>query len=247
MLFPYKDTVVHLLQSNKYPVLLDYVVFNIYYKKIKPSHPSERYSYASSEPSVVYHKVNQPFKLTCFTHCSPNYFHLHYESPTELDLRSLRLECKSVRINRGLINTHLKLQLPTFEYEIYEFLTRLNFDLHSIFQLIDLTFIESTVFLPITVTMLIHNYGLADVEEICNDSESFGIGTETLEVRILEGKLSECTSRTSILSLRDHFAWKDWPTKFTDRYSPYNIHYIPDLKAVVPLAFNPLENPVISK
>ncbi|GFR21072.1 uncharacterized protein TNCT_570861 [Trichonephila clavata] len=57
-------------------------------------------------------------------------------------------------------------------------------------------------------------------------------------IRVLRGQLAHCTSRSILLSLNN-----DLSTHLP--HPPYVWHYSDRIKTMLPLAYNPLENPLI--
>jgi hypothetical protein len=161
-------------------------------------------------------------------------------------VKELRLEpplrCFSLKLTRSVLdNTVLEKPSETFEEEIYHFLTLLNFDVPKIACMLDLNFAASTCFLPQSIGIWVSDYTAESIYRTkgtvtASDRSLFGPVNHTFPTRLLRGRLSDCTSRSDILSLNDDAFGR---FKYTD-------HYAEKWKAVFPLAFNPLENPIIS-
>jgi hypothetical protein len=133
---------------------------------------------------------------------------------------------------------------------VYRFVTHLNFDVPKIRELIDLDFATSTRFLPQFIRTWVYRYETRPVVHAvagCEAKLHFGPTRRdagVLDARIARGRLSQCTSTRRILSLNDDIAastlLSDW-----NGDCPYTAHYVERWNALVPLAYNPLENPIV--
>lgn len=240
----YAELVLELLEQAKYPVLKGHVLIDIYYKIIPVHHPStllKRYDGHLHNPQDVYARDTDPFHLDYLLATHPRYFSMHRVDT--LDIHSLPTQCFTVKLARSFIDaTVLHHPSDSFEEEIYFFLTLLNYDLPRIAHILNLDVMASTRFLPQRVKLWVHHYAeekavshpLTAVERSC-----FGPprGYEMVPIRVLSGRLSQCTSQATLLSLNNHH-----PFQHVD----YIHHYAEKWQSVVPLAFNPLENPIIT-
>lgn len=239
----YTTLVLRLLEKAKYPVLDGYVLLDIYYKTIPPDQQgasSRRYDRRMISPEDVYIRDAKPFRLHYLSSVDTHHFCVHYVDA--LDAGPLPMRCITLKLDRSFLDrTVLHAPSVSFEHEIYHFLTLLNFDVPRIADLLDTTFVDSTRFLPQRIRLWAFRYSERPVvrhpeaSRSCFGPPDYG---EVIPVRVLEGRLSACTSNATLLSLNNHF---DFPAE-----PPYVHHYSEKWKAIVPLAFNPLENPVVT-
>lgn len=254
----YKNLVLQLLREKKYPVILDHVLLHIYYKQFEPSDIGIQYPYTESmEPEVIFKERNEPYNLVYLTQ-NDRYFYLHKQSLDQFKTIHLPLHCKRLKIHRGIIESHLKLKKKSsisFEHEIYLFLSYLNYNIPKIKELLALNYVECTTFIPVRIKMYIYNYDVKNIEGNCRCFDSFGPkGEEILQVRLLEGQLSNASAKILIISLRDHKYFeselknepnRDLVQNILNYNNMYNIYYTTDHKSLIALAYNPLENPII--
>lgn len=241
MSYCYKDLVLSCLEQKFYPALQDHVFIDIYYKMIEPDENCSLVRACNSmyeAPEIVYEKENDLFNLLFFTG-EKNTFCAYKMS--SFDPNKYQTKCFSVRLRRSVINNTLKLNCNTVEEEIYMLLAQLNTNVTKIHTLLDLSFIESTRFVPQYIQTWATRYTSQPLTGCVTSPERFGPTLHDFEVRLLNGKLSKCSSSECILSLNNDIDW-DLPCK---NYNPYNMHYSTRWKTIFPLAYNPLENPII--
>lgn len=233
---PYKQVVLDLLQQKQYPVLENYVFLDVYYKTIPPLTPARirQYDRRIDQPEDVFIRDANPFDLSYLVPGGDTFYMYHVP---RLDVASYPEQCLTLKLNRFVVDTRVLHRMSaSFEEELYAFLALLNVDVPRVAPLLDLTFMESTRFLPQHIQLWVHQYQertlasrpLTATERSCFGPEKEGV----LSVRELSGHLAAATSHAHILSLRDG------PFRYTDHYSDH-------WDAVFPLAFNPLENPII--
>lgn len=251
-LVDYRDLVLRLLPQRKYPILSNFVILEIYYKNFETKELGKQHDARHSTPETVYEQINDPYDIIFLTK-NGRYFNSHKENIFNLNFRHLPLNCKKIKIYKNdAIRNVLKKELEiTFEEELYLFTACLNYDIPKIKELLNLDFIQSTTFIPLSVKIKVSEYATKDMEESCEMPDCFGPNNNDLQVRLFEGQLSNCFSKTHIVSLRDHRAFQNYLDKgshpnFINLYNPYNIHYAPEQKSFLPLAYNPLENPIIN-
>lgn len=239
----YAALILELLEEGRYPALEGYVVIDIYYKTIPKDYPStvlKRYDRSLANPEDVYIRDMQPFSLNYLVSFNPHHFYMHRVD--SLDLDAFPMQCITVKLTRSFLDTTV-LHSPSasFEEEIYHLLTLLNYDVPRIAGIMDLDFIASTRFLPQRVQLWVFKYSehpvvrfpLTEQERRCFGPPDY----EVLPIRTVSGRLSESSSRSVLLSLNNHYPFLDM------KY----IHYYTDKwKTIIPLAFNPLENPIIT-
>lgn len=238
----YATLVLELLEKGKFPILEGYVLMDIYFKTIPLDFPSivlKRYDRRVDNPEDVYIRDMEPFSLNYLTSSDSRYFYMH--RVPHLDAGAFPLQCITIKLTRDFIDTTiLHAQSSSFEEEIYHFLTLLNFNVPRIAHVMDLDFIASTRFLPQRIKLWVFKYAeenillypLTESERACFGPKGF----EPIPVRNVSGRLSQCTSRSTLLSLNNHHPFLD---------IDYTHHYAEQWKTVIPLAFNPLENPII--
>lgn len=251
-LLDYRGVVMRLLQQGKYPVLKNFVILEIYYKNFETKTIGSLQSSNTITPEVLFDKINDPYKIVFFTKKGNN-FYSHKEDVFNLNLNHLPLKCKKIKIykNDAILNLFDLKSDTTFEEEIYLFITYLNYDIPKIKDLLNLDFIESTTFIPLALKIKVSEYDIKNMVGSFEMPNFFGPNSNDLQVRLFEGYLSNCYSKTYILSLRDHHALEEYfknnnEIDFLNNYHSYNIHYALNQKSFVPLAFNPLENPIIN-
>lgn len=240
----YKNLVHSCLKEQCYPVLLDYVIIEIYYKVISPDSDHRHttmYEANYGSPEVVFEREQDPFKLV-YLSGEKRRFCVH--KVDVLESNRYATNCIRVKLYRSSVNEILKLKCLTFEEEIYQFIAHLNFDVVRIRELLGLTFVKSTRFLPQYIRMWVETFETKRIETCCINPNTHCFGpssTNFLETRIVNGKLSACSSREELLSLNDDLKYK--PNNL--EHHVYNMHYSIRWKAVIPLAYNPFENPII--
>lgn len=239
----YRMLVLRLLRLNKYPEIKDFVVMDIYYKMIPIDHPSSsvsRYDLRLDNPEDIYARDSNPFTVN-FMVCVGDYnFYLHQVDT--IDTETFPVKCITIKLERSFVDNAVTFnKSETFEEEIYKFLTLLNYDVPRIASCLNMGFFASTRFLPQRINLWVQNYIERTIpyEPLSIDEQScFGPHgqLEILPVRTVVGRLSECKSRSTLLSLNSNL---DHP-----RFK-YIHHYSTQWNTLVPLAFNPLENPII--
>lgn len=239
----YRTLVLQLLKQRKYPKLEDYVIIDVYYKMIPMDHPSSsivRYDRRFDNPEDVYARDCKPFTIN-FMVCVGDYaFYLH--EINALNVESFPTKCISIKINRSYLDDIvLHQKSDTFEEEIYKFLTLLNYDVPRVASMLNMEFFASTRFLPQRINLFVFKYSVQDVsyEPLCQAEQScFGPSaqTEIFPARTVLGRLSECKSRSILLSLNSNI---DFP------HLKYTQHFSTQWRTLIPLAYNPLENPII--
>lgn len=239
----YRTLVLQLLKERKYPKLEHYVVLDVYYKMIPVDYPSSsvsRYDRRFDNPEDVYVRDSKPFSVN-FMVCVGDYaFYLHETSA--LDLETFPTKCVSVKIDRSYLDDSvLHQKSDTFEEEIYKFLTLLNYDVPRVAGVLNMEFFASTRFLPQRVNLFVFKYGVREVTyEPLSEAERSCFGpsarTEIFPARTILGRLSECKSSSVLLSLNDNV---EFPRL------KYTRHFSTLWRTTIPLAYNPLENPII--
>lgn len=218
----YKDLVFNLLQKRLYPVLEDYVILDIYYKIIDPTFTESEiktYDAYVSDPRVTYENENEPFKLV-FLSGEGRTFFVH--KTNRIDPSLYKTECLRIKLPRNFVNQRFKLYCQSFEEEINTFLAYLNTDIPKIRDFLDITFIESTRFLPQHIQMWVHKY------KVCSIPPAQSIHLDDPKWRLFNNYLSIGMSKDGLISTGH-------PT----------LYYSTIWKTFIPLAYNPLENPVI--
>lgn len=246
----YSTLVLNLLKLKKYPVLLDYVILDIYYKTLSPKKLGKQYSVNCNIPEIIYEKENEATKITYMT-TEGNYFYIYKEDIKDLNIKNLPQKCLKIKLNRGFINKILKTSFETFEEEIYTLLSELNFNIPKIREILNLSFIESSCFIPECIQMWVFKYNMSPItgQGLCKDY--FGPSNDLIDSRMIMGKLATCTSKDKILSLRNSEALKNDEENenlipiYLLKYERYTYHYITEFQTYIPLAYNPLENPII--
>lgn len=242
----YKTFVLRLLENKKFGHLSDYVILSIHHKWLPAADCSgvqRSFSLLKNDPEVIFETENEPFR----------YVYLERENHYGLVFKTARFstgpaQCINVKLRENHVNEALHLKLKTFEEQIYVFVSHLNFDVPRVRSFLGLGFVEATRFVPTYVKLWVSSCRVASIDNYCVSPRCFGpLESTTIEPRFVDGRLSPCRSKTRILSLRDHFAWEKEENhpEFVRNYHPYNIHYVPQFASYVPLAFNPLENPII--
>lgn len=239
----YRTLVLQLLREGKYPKLEHYVVVDVYYKMIPMDYPSlsvSRYDRRSDNPEDVYARDSKPFSVNFMVCVGDHAFYLH--ETNALDLETFPTECVSIKIDRSYLDDNvLHRKSDTFEEEIYKFLTLLNYDVPRVSGVLNMQFFASTRFLPQRVNLFVFKYGVRDVTyEPLTEAERSCFGpsaqTEHFPARTILGRLSECKSRSTLLSLNSNV---EFP------HLKYTQHFSTKWSTLVPLAYNPLENPII--
>lgn len=240
----YTSIVLELLDLGKYPVLEGYVLLDIYFKMIPIDYLStsvQRYDRHMVNPEDIYIRNAESSNLHYLVSTHSNHFYMHRIHT--FDLESFPLECITIKLARSFLDTTvLNMPSASFEEEIYHFLTLLNNDVPRVAPLMNLNFFASTRFLPQRIKLWVFRYSEHSIAfHPVSEAERVRFGPPTCQeiipIRVLSGCLAECTSRTTLLSLNNHF---DFPNL------TYLHHFTEKWKTLIPLAFNPLENPIIT-
>lgn len=128
----------------------------------------------------------------------------------------------------------------SFEEEIYHFLTLLNNDVPRV--MMNLNFFASTRFLLQRIKLWVFRYSEHSIAiHPVSEAEQVRFGPpachEIIPIRVFSGRLAECRSRSTLLSLNNNFDFLNLT---------YLHHFTEKWKILIPLAFNPLENPIIT-
>lgn len=249
----YKDLVFRLLNKQQYPILSSHVILNIYYRELETKETGITYIKNNNDPETVFNQINDPYHFIFLNDCR-NYFTVHKKPYSQFSLSGLPIKCKRLKIYKnGAINETLNLNCDTFEEELYHFITYLNYDIPKIKSLLNLNFIQSTKFIPTSIKLFASNYKTALMVGHYERPSYFECNKDDLQVRLLEGRLSNCTKNSYVQSLNDHYQLlKDIDAKTLDfpqfiyNYNFYNIHFSLHHKTFIPLAYNPFENPIIT-
>lgn len=249
----YTDLVRRLLYKQQYPILLNHIILNIYYRELEPKETGITFIKNNNDPETIFNQMNEPYNLIFLNDCG-NYFTVHKKPYSQFSLSGLPIKCKRFKIyENDAINETLNLNCNTFEEELYHFITCLNYDIPKIKSLLNLTFIQCTKFIPTAIKIYVNNYKIAKVTGSYEKPSYFGPNDQELQTRLIEGHLSSCTENSYILSLRDdHPFVKDIDTKkinfphFIYNYNLYNIYFSLQNKSFIPLVYNPFENPIIN-
>lgn len=240
----YASLVLKLLDRAKYPVLQGHIFLDIYYKMIPTdylSRSSKRYDRRMVNPEDVYIRDAVPFSLNYLTPFGKDTFYMHHVDT--LSIESIPLQCIRVKLVRSFVDTNiLNRSSKSFEEEIYNFLTLLNYDVPRICSIINLNFMDSTRFLPQRIKLWAFQYSEHNiVHRPLTTEERLQFGPldnpGVIPIRVISGRLSECTSQSILLSLNNHLKYSHFS---------YLDHLTIKWQTIIPLAFNPLENPIIT-
>lgn len=269
----YKALVLNLLCKCQYPVLRDFVVVDIWYKMIPPvdrivSEDSVKtFDRRYANPLDVWKSNMNPFSLSYLSgggsSAPPSTFYLC--ECDELDTRSLPLQCRRIKLSRSVVDRTVEYHASdSFEEELCLFWGLLNFDLPRVAPLFDMDEFSSTRCLPQFITLWAYRYdavpfgpcGAASMtaETISRFGPPTTVGESgVLPVRVVRGRLAPCTSSETLLSLNNDVDGIFHPATAADSNvaaaavkAPYTIHYVEKSHAFIPLAYNPLENPIIA-
>ena len=239
----YRSLVLELLERGKYPVLENYVVVDIYYKMIPIDYASvsvKKYDRRFVNPEDIYISDARPFDIHYLVSTTQHNYYLHHCDT--LDTSHFPTECLPVKLTRSFLDkTVFHSQSVNFEEEICHFLTLLNYDIPRLSLVLNLNFAASTRFLPQRINLWVFKYSECSVVQrpLGRDERScFGptSGDEGIPIRVFMGRLAQCTSHSTILSLNNHVEFPQFN---------YTHHFTEKWKTILPLAFNPLENPII--
>lgn len=237
----YRKLVGDLLTLSKYPVLKDYVVLEVFFKFIRPDHLADTvrsFDLRYDDPVDKMTRLANPFRLHYLVGTPTNSFHMNFLDD-ELDTLGCKVECKRIKLTRHVVDSVVQLgPSETFEEELYRFVTHLNFNVGKIAPLLDLTYVDSTRFLPQYLRMWVYKFDAVVYARntVGRDRKvHYGPTEEQIPVRVLRGKLAPCTSRRVVLSLNNDI----------EERLPYTTHLAERDSASIPLAYNPFENPLL--
>lgn len=209
----YKDLVCQLFNHKQYPILLNHIILELYYKEMETNDVGITYSKYNHDPETIYNQINDPYILKFLTD-NGNYFNLHKQNCFNFNINGLPLKCMRIKIYKNdAINKILNLKCVTFEEEIYHFITYLNYDIPKIKNLLNLNFIQCTQLIPMALKLKICNYKITNMSGTYKNPDCFGPNGDILQVRLLEGRLSDCNYNNKIMSLRDHYKFQEYLKK----------------------------------
>lgn len=249
MVLEYKQLVLSLLGEKAYPLLQDSVVLEIYYKIIPENTPSltvKTYDKRYDNPTDVWIRDVNPFHLSYMVDAGHK-FYLHTIDDENVLIQFYPLQCQRIIFSRYLLDGLLRKTHMSLEHELYRFITLLNFNIPVVAPILNLGFINSTRYFPQFLKMWVGKY-----KKIPFQSSTVGLDVKSrfgppdnerscLPVRFVSGHLSPCTSRKTLLSLNDDLG----TLPFEHNGEPYLYHYVERFDTLVPLAYNPLENPIV--
>lgn len=251
MVFNYKQLVLSLLNVKAYPSLQDSVVLDIVFKMIPENTPSptvKTYDRRYDNPEDVWIRDASPFHLSYMVDSEKGQkFYLHTIDEEQLSAQFYPLQCQKILFSRHLMDGLLHKIHVSLEHELYSFLTCLNFNVPSVASILNLDFIQSTRYLPQFLNTWVDKFKMTTFQSstVGLDVKSrFGPPADErsfLPVRLVSGQLAPCTSRKTLLSLNDDFG----KLPFEHSGEPYLYHYVDRFDSLVPLAYNPLENPIV--
>lgn len=238
----YKTLVLDLLSKRQYPVLKDLVVVDIHYKMIPETAESDvvrAYDKRSHDSAFLLKQHTDPYRLS-YLAGNDHMFYIH--EMDSLNINAFRDDCQRIKLSRSYVDTIRYCVSDTFEEELYHFITLLNFDIPKLSPLLDMNFMKCTRMLPQFIKIWVFKYDAVNIQHcpVSKEQKScFGPPEQegVIPTRVLRGKLAPCTSQSNILSLNN-----DIPIQ---QVNPYLLHYSDRYKTIFPLAYNPLENPLI--
>ncbi|GFR31059.1 uncharacterized protein TNCT_391101 [Trichonephila clavata] len=243
MALEYKALVLDLLSKHKYPVLQKFVVMDIYYKMIpvdSSSHVVHSFDRRTHDPMHELIQHSSPYHLSYLV---GNEHQCQVHEMDQLLTDTLPIECQRIKLSRSYVDALRNETSETFEEELYHFITLLNFNLPQLAPLLGFNLMECTRLLPQFLRLWVYDYDSVPVSRvpIPPDLRScFGPPEccSVFPIRVLRGHLAPCTSRSILLSLNNDLSTHLSPP-------PYVWHYSDRIKTMLPLAYNPLENPLI--
>lgn len=241
----YRSLVLDLLSKHKYPILQDFVFMDIHYKLIPEdafSETTHAFDRRIHNPLHEWIQHTSPYQLSYLVE-NQHLFYVHKINKLQTD--TLPMDCQRIKLYRLLVDGIRNNTSASFEEELYHFITLLNFNPTLIAPLLGLDIMTCTRFVPQFLRTWVYQYDTANVSPIPIDSSlraCFGPPDRpsVLPIRVLRGQLAPCTSRSVLLSLNN-----DLQANLSQKPSPYLMHYADRLKSLIPLAYNPLENPII--
>lgn len=245
MEFEYKNLVLQLLSKNMYPVLQDFVVLDLYFKQIPEDIVSDTvhtYDSRYDRPLDVWKQKLSSFSISYLVGSSSSHlFHLHESK--QIDSNPYPIDCRRIKITRSLIDTLLQRTSHTFEEELYHLLTLINFDIPKLTNVLNIDELTCTRLLPQFVRMWVYKFTTRTFTPSTVGQtirSHFGPVNEILPIRLVRGQLACCKSQHTLLSLNN-----DLEVSLPAEYAPYTLHYVERAHALIPLAYNPLENPIV--
>ncbi|KAG8156216.1 hypothetical protein JTE90_011126 [Oedothorax gibbosus] len=240
----YRQLVIDLLYRRKYPILKDFVVVSVFYKQIPVALSADQTCHTFDrrihDPLHEWKSRQQMSTLSYMVDHDP-LFYIH--EIDQLDTHALPRQCRNVKINRSMVDALRNECSDSFEEELYHFITLLNFNVPKLAPLLGFDVMTCTRILPQNIRLYAYDYDEINIP--CTPvgvslEKSFGpVESGVIPVRVLRGRLAPCTSASRILSLNnDHEAELQVKT-------PYTWHFDTLHRTVFPLAFNPLENPIL--
>ncbi|GBN13097.1 hypothetical protein AVEN_257680-1 [Araneus ventricosus] len=241
----YRGLVLDLLSKHKYPILQDFVIMDIHYKLIPEdafSDTSHAFDQRIYNPLHEWIEHTSPYQLSYLV-ANQNLFYVH--KLNQLQTNTLPFDCQRIKLSRLYVDALRNSTSASFEEELYHFITLLNFNPPLLAPLLGLDIMTCTRFMPQFIRMWVYQYDTVKVSPIPINASlraSFGPPerSSVLPIRVLRGKLAPCTSRSILLSLNN-----DLQANLPQKPLPYLMHYSDRLKSLIPLAYNPLENPII--
>ncbi|GFR02494.1 uncharacterized protein TNCT_355261 [Trichonephila clavata] len=216
---------------------------DIHYKMIPADSPSNvvhSFDRRIHDPMHELIQHSNPYRLSYLVG-NDSCFYVHEVDQLLTD--SLPMDCQRIKLSRSYVDAIRNDTSDTFEEELYHFITLLNFNLPQLAPLLGFSLMECTRLLPQFLRLWVYDYDSVPVSRvpITPDLRScFGPpeSSSVFPIRVLRGHLAPCTSRSILLSLNN-----DLSTRLS--HPPYLWHYSDRIKTLLPLAYNPLENPII--
>ncbi|GBN19714.1 hypothetical protein AVEN_261793-1 [Araneus ventricosus] len=245
MAVEYRPLVKDLLSKQMYPILQDFIVMDIHYQIIPEDAPSDTmhsFDRRIHDPLHEWIQHTSPYQLTYLVGNQ----HLFYVHQThELQTDTLPFDCRRIKLMRSYVDALRNDSSVSFEEELYHFITLLNFNPPLLAPLLGLDIVTCTRLVPKFIRTWVYKYDVANVSPTpigTSLRSCFGPPERqsVLPIRVLRGQLAPCTSRSILLSLNN-----DLQANLPKKPSPYLMHYSDRLKALIPLAYNPLENPIV--
>jgi hypothetical protein len=242
----YKKLVLDLMCRRKYPVLKDFVVVSIFYKQI-PLNAStvtcHTFDRRTHDPLHEWKSRQQMSTLSYMVDNDPLFYIHEIDQLDPSYVHTLPRQCRNIKINRSFVDAIRNECSDSFEEELYHFITLINFDFPKLAPLLGFDVMTCSRILPQNILLYAYDYDEMPIPytPVTTTREKYFGPVEqgAVPIRVLRGRLAPCTSSSRILSLNnDHEAQLHVKT-------PYTWHFDTLHKTVFPLAFNPLENPVL--